>query len=356
MNRTPCRLFDMPLVLAVGGEPMKFTTSSLLVSIVGLTTLLSAAGPSLALPVFDVDVETGGPTGTFFAHQEVTGDSFVSTLTNNSGAIPFGNGSVSAVALAGPGLLGARTSSSLSVEDVSNFSEALSSTATARFILDDLVITGPESTVPLALRLDVSGTTALNTSNSSLVTDLNTSFAASVAKAESEVRLTGFFSFLDQVRLPEEVDFGGTLHRDVSSFGCVGCVFIQESSSGIFDGFTSAATLLTPIFDAAPVAVPFSLDVELSVRSFVLYGAPFFVNPGMMSASSATNFANTVSFPTVGPVFNLPAGYTVDSVNGMIVNNRWTGGGEASVPEPSSLFLLCSGLVGLVLWRWKQAV
>jgi hypothetical protein len=125
-------------------------------------------------------------------------------------------------------------------------------------------------------------------------------------------------------------------------------------SSGIFDGFTGDATALTPTFDA-PVNVPFSLDMELFARSFVLYGNDLSLFPNILFASSFTNFSDTVSFPTAGPVFNLPAGYTVNSVSGLIANNQWTGGGVPSVPEPSSLLLLMvSGLAGLIGFGWRK--
>jgi len=328
---------------------MKITTFSILTSIVGLTALFSAAGPSLATPLFVAKVETCDP---FCAHQEVTAASFVSTATNNANvAIPFGLGSVGARALAGPGRLGASSSSTFNVTDVSNFAEALDSTGTARLFLDDIIISGLGGTVPTSLNLVISGTSTLNTSNSSNAVD---TFRGE-AKAESSVRLSGFFSF--GLHDPETPDFGGTLRReDISYLGCdvVGCVVTTESSEGIFAGFTGAADVSTPIFNATPVGVPFSLDMELSARSFVLYGDELTIFPNIMFASSATDFAHTVSFPTAGPVFNLPAGYTANSVSGLIVNNQWTGGAVAPVPEPSSLLLMVSGLAGLIGFGWRK--
>jgi len=50
------------------------------------------------------------------------------------------------------------------------------------------------------------------------------------------------------------------------------------------------------------------------------------------------------SFATTGPVFNLPAGWTANSVDGTIVNNRF-------VPEPATAFLIALGLLGLTGWR-----
>jgi len=45
-------------------------------------------------------------------------------------------------------------------------------------------------------------------------------------------------------------------------------------------------------------------------------------------------FDSTLSFPLLGPVFNLPAGYTVQSASGLIVDNRWLSPDAVPVPEP----------------------
>jgi hypothetical protein len=61
-------------------------------------------------------------------------------------------------------------------------------------------------------------------------------------------------------------------------------------------------------------------------------------------------FDSTLSFPLSGPVFNFPEGYTVDSVGGLIVDNRWLGLADPEpepqpVPVPSSLALMFTGLM-----------
>jgi hypothetical protein len=166
---------------------MKITTSSIFASIVGFTALLSAAGPSLALPIFEARVETCCLPSPVL--QEDTSDSFASAGTSTDNfVIPLGIGSVGALASAGPGRLSAGTSSTVSVTNVSNFGETHVGDATARFILDDIVISGPESTVPLTLNLHLFGSGALDTSASSA----ENSFRG-LATAESFVRLSGFF-------------------------------------------------------------------------------------------------------------------------------------------------------------------
>lgn len=68
------------------------------------------------------------------------------------------------------------------------------------------------------------------------------------------------------------------------------------------------------------------------------------------NAQALTSFGETLSFPDVGPVFNLPDGYTVNSVSGLIVDNRWVGVLQATVPEPSTLVLLLVGGAGVLRW------
>jgi hypothetical protein len=54
----------------------------------------------------------------------------------------------------------------------------------------------------------------------------------------------------------------------------------------------------------------------------------------------ATSFEGSVYLPTDGPIFNLPPGYTANSVSAQIVDNRFT-----AVPEPSEY----AGVAGLAL-------
>jgi PEP-CTERM motif-containing protein len=61
-------------------------------------------------------------------------------------------------------------------------------------------------------------------------------------------------------------------------------------------------------------------------------------------ADSINDFSHTLSFAASGPVFNLPTGYTVNSVDGGIVDNHFV---TSTVPEPGTLILLGAGLLGM---------
>lgn len=101
----------------------------------------------------------------------------------------------------------------------------------------------------------------------------------------------------------------------------------------------------------APVGVPFTVELDLDTNAFVTneLGESFrtFAN---------TDFAGTLSFATDRPVFNLPPGFTANSVDAQITDNTFsptspTPTPSPSVPEAGSLMLLASGCVLLALSR-----
>lgn len=71
-------------------------------------------------------------------------------------------------------------------------------------------------------------------------------------------------------------------------------------------------------------------------------------------ASATSDFGNTLNFATGGPVFNLPEGITVNSTDGLIVDNRW-----AVIPEPASWMMLGTGaaawMAGLAMRRKRRS-
>jgi hypothetical protein len=67
-----------------------------------------------------------------------------------------------------------------------------------------------------------------------------------------------------------------------------------------------------------PVNTPFPLEMSLQVLAQI--AVP---QAGGVILAASTDFAHTASFPTSGPVFNLPAGYTVNSAQAGITGNTF---------------------------------
>lgn len=107
---------------------------------------------------------------------------------------------------------------------------------------------------------------------------------------------------------------------------------ITTESHGILSGFDGDGVIQSLTFDA-PVNTPFTLELSLGVNSGVGVAANQFA-----ILASSTDFGNTLTFATDGPVFNLPGGYTLNSAGANISNN-------SVVPEPSTALLSLTGIL-----------
>ena len=128
--------------------------------------------------------------------------------------------------------------------------------------------------------------------------------------------------------------------------GCMDVPRFTTCSTSVpysFDLSNSDNVLIhTPMF-TVPTFVPVRFTMQLNVRA----GS---VQDG---SSASASFSDTMGLPTSGPVFTLPEGYTVNSVDGLIQNNRFVDA-STTVPEPGTLALLGVGALTLGVYRRRR--
>ena len=133
----------------------------------------------------------------------------------------------------------------------------------------------------------------------------------------------------------------GALFSDQSSSGTFGTGLLSDwlqDGGGVLPVTVTTSSLLVDAGDTVTVGLSLSGHADCSSLPFSPYSScgAFFDVPAF-------------SFATTGPVFNLPAGWTANSVDGSIVNNMFI------IPEPSAALLLLGGLIGLAGWRRLNA-
>jgi len=248
--------------------------------------------------------------------------------TSLGASVPFtgsdGNGTATATNLVTLGALHALTSVVLTVPTLVNSALccAVSQIQNSSFTFDDLVISGPVGTI---------GTT------------LTVSFNVAISGALTAV--TTGTNMLAMAEVGTVYTLAGTSGQGILQATNGG----GFSASGILSGVAASQgtinnTLRTGVATVT-VGTPFSFSLLIGENSIA--GPTNFCNGGCVGTAAAiANFANTLGLPTTGPVANLPAGYTLNSASGLIVNNQFTPT-PAPTPEPSTLLLLGSGLLAL---------
>lgn len=196
--------------------------------------------------------------------------------------------------------------------------------AAAYASLDDIIISGPTPTVHASFNLSLNGT--LSATSGPLYP---TNALDAYAEAVMSVSYSGSFG-----------NGGGS--RTVYTNGIANGSTTTVTNTGMFDpAFDGTGDLSTTAADVQ-TGVPLSLLVSLQTAAVV--GAAFGAQPVDLEAIS--DYSHTLIFAG-GPVFNLPDGYTANSLSGLIVDNRWITSAPGAVPEPASLALFAAGLVGL---------
>ena len=207
-------------------------------------------------------------------------------------------------------------------------------TATARF--DDFVISGPAGPVTTSFNLVLSGS---QSALSHLVT----------APTESQTQASSFV--VVQTLVNGLIVTGNAFFQDRVRLFSLNGGAVEQQKTGMLAGWPAdpgefgVLTFTTPSFTVMAGA-PFSVDLNLTASAGVF---EFNIAAGLSEAHS--DFGSTLAFPTSGAVFNLPAGYTVDSVGARIQNNEFVDAPvSGAVPEPASVALLVGGVAALGAW------
>jgi len=220
-------------------------------------------------------------------------------------------------AKAGPGVLGARAVVDLYFPEAFPFFSSWvgNVSSSARFIVDDLVLSGPAGTVSGTLQLHLSGGASANA--------VLLGATSSAGRASASVSIGGAISgpsfnssFLGSMSVVDDTSGGP-----------------QTTTSGIL---ASGPGLISIPLNNVPVGVPLMLDLHLSTHAHAIVFGTGFSGWDNVAATGYSSFFDTLTFNTNGPVFLLPDGYTADSLSAEIHDNVF-------VPEASSFTLLSLG-------------
>ncbi|NNE43590.1 MAG: hypothetical protein HKN12_05240 [Gemmatimonadetes bacterium] len=229
-----------------------------------LAGILSAAS---ALPVGATLYSAGTHAGNCSAALVVT-DPVFATDTGTSSPTGGGAGSAGRIASASAGGVTGAADGSLSGAALPGGRiTQLASCESALLTLDDVVITGPGSTVATSFSVQVDGSHSVTVTSGGLVTH------------SADVQVTNL-----------------------------------TTSVHTFVGSVTDVVVTSPAV-TQPVGVPFSVSIKLDVEDTAMaFG-------GLPASTAQYNSSYSATFPVGTPVFDLPAGFTVNSASGNIVNN-----------------------------------
>lgn len=247
-----------------------------------------------------------------------------SPVNINSGVVTFDAFTGQAGASAGPGTLGGFSTASYNYTSGTQGGGSNYAQEDSLFNLTGIHITGPGSPsdhITVYFNINVSGSIgAAATSGFGSAASVGLSYGVGSS-------LGGTSGDLGSMT----VDYAGGVSR-----------------SGIFNNFSVGTA--DSASSSEPSVVTFAgdtLNFSLHLSTDAIVFRDFQTGPG--TANSFADFYHTAGFKPGQPVLILPDGYSAYSDDGRIVNNRFV-----SAPEPGSLVLLASGLLGLASFRRRR--
>ncbi len=123
--------------------------------------------------------------------------------------------------------------------------------------------------------------------------------------------------------------------------------FTSDDSFHDMVGYTLGDPIVIGPFTAfATSAATLELFLGVSSSTDLTFGEGF--------TRGSSQFGSTMSLPTSGPVFDLPAGFSVNSASANIVNNEWQGTPVGlAIPVPGTVGLLLGGVGAFVMRRGR---
>lgn len=277
---------------------------------------------ALALPLqataAPVLTTTFGPfgIGTSTCLQGVTRTAAVGPLVDQQSCSRNVLGTQSATALASAdfGSLGASTV--LTMAPFRLNTPSITGSTLARFEAEYL-FSGPGTSVPVQLNLDLDGLLSVSGQRSSAFMQVVLNVSGQAQRtARIEIRDNGLV--LTDTSLDADIDFSSLL------------------------GLAGGGVEIDSDTFSVPVGVPVTFRLSLTTGGALgSSGAGGVLN-------STSDFDSTLTFNRDGPVFSMPVGFTVNGPG--VVDNQWIGAdaGGGTVPEPGTLLLaglgLCLGL------------
>jgi hypothetical protein len=288
---------------------------------------LAVAPPASAVPLFQAVTgitNSGVPFGSQSRSGSIDAGAETRFDDNQNGVHALGVARASVLGL------GAAASVRLAGDQI-NTNFGARGTASARF--EDFVISGQTGPITTSFNLFLEGTVGALTAG-----PLAGSISQATAAVIVETRVNGLLITAD----PFFQDRVSVLVRDG---------VVEERNTGMLRNWSAdpgehgSLSFTTPSF-TVDAGEPFQLELSLIAAG----GAFEFMRFGAVTEGFA-DFDSTLAFPSAGPVFNLPGGYTANSADARILGNQFVGGGAVAVPEPGSIVLLLAAATALGTWR-----